>query len=238
MHLISVTPRQPRRCARGLSIVELLVGIAVGLFVLAGATLLVSSQLSDNRQLMLETQVQQDLRATADLIARDLRRGGYWGNAGTAVWPATGAAAPINPYNSSWVEVGAGGRSEWKYSYSNVGGGVFENDFEDGVEKFGFALDSGSGTIEMQVGGAGWQALTDANVVRVTQFTMTPTLQTIVVPCSRPCAGGGTACWPQHVVRDISIVIAAEAVHDSRVKRSVRSDVRLRNDGVTGTCPV
>ena len=74
MHLIHATARQPSRRARGLSIVELLVGIAVGLFVLAGATLLVSSQLSDNRQLMLETQVQQDLRASADLIARPTPR--------------------------------------------------------------------------------------------------------------------------------------------------------------------
>ena len=94
---------------RGLSIVELMVGIAVGMFVLAGASLLASSQLSDNRQLLLETQVQQDLRATADLIARELRRGGYWANAGSTVWPA--AAPAVNPYRGAWTDIGAGGRS-------------------------------------------------------------------------------------------------------------------------------
>lgn len=221
---------------RGLSIVELLVGIAVGLFILAGATLLVSSQLSDTRLLMLETQVQQDLRATADLIARDIRRGGYWANADSAVWPGAGASAPANPYRVSWTDVGAGGRSELKYSYSSNSPTTPENDIEDGFERFGFALNS-NGTIEMLIGGGGWQALTDASVVRVTQFDLQVNPQTIVVPCSRPCVGGGIACWPQQVVRDVSIVIAAEAVHDANVKRSIRSDVRLRNDGVTGSCP-
>ncbi len=225
------------RLVRGLSIVELMVGIAVGMFVLAGATLVVSSQLSDNRQLMLETQVQQDLRATADLIARDLRRGGYWANAGSTVWPPAGAAAPVNPYRGGWTDVGVGGRSEWGYSYTGDVDGTTENDIEDGIERFGFALRPADGVIEMRLGGAGWQALTDANVVRVNQFTITRNPQTIVVPCSKACPGGGTACWPTHLVLDYSIAIAASAVHDGRVGRSIRSDVRLRNDRVTGSCP-
>ena len=71
-------PGTSRQRQTGLSLVELMVGVAVGLFVVAGATLVVSNQLGDNRRLMLETQIQQDLRAAADLIARDLRRSGYW----------------------------------------------------------------------------------------------------------------------------------------------------------------
>lgn len=55
---------------RGLSLVELMVGITVGLFVVAAAATLVANQLSDNRRLLLETQVQQDLRATMDIITR------------------------------------------------------------------------------------------------------------------------------------------------------------------------
>ena len=59
---------------RGLSLIELMVGIAVGLFIVAAATVLVSGQLGENRRLMLDTQLQQDLRATADIITRELRR--------------------------------------------------------------------------------------------------------------------------------------------------------------------
>ena len=82
-------PAMMRLRSRGLSIVEMLVGIAIGLFVVAGATLVATGQLADNRLLMLETQLQQDLRATADLVARELRRGGLWGNAADSVWPGS-----------------------------------------------------------------------------------------------------------------------------------------------------
>ena len=58
--------RIARRPPRGVSIVELMVGITIGLFILAAATVMLTSQLADNRRLLLEAQVQQDLRATAD----------------------------------------------------------------------------------------------------------------------------------------------------------------------------
>ena len=76
-----------------------MVGVAIGLFVVAAASMLVVTQLSDNRRLMLETQVQQDLRATADIITRELRRAGHWGKARDGVWYADNAAAVrVNPY--------------------------------------------------------------------------------------------------------------------------------------------
>jgi prepilin peptidase dependent protein B len=227
-------PRQ-KVVLRGLSIVELLVGIAVGLFILAGATLVTSNQLSDNRLLLLETQMQQDLRTTADLIAREVRRSGYWGKAATTTW---GASVVPNMYQTFDKSPGSGGRDdEVTFSYSKALSSGAENGVSDPDEKFGFALNSASGTIESLVGAAGWQALTDSNVMRVTQFDMTPNEQVLVVPCANPCAGGGTACWPRQKVRDVTIQITGQAVHDATVVRSVRSGVRLRNDDVTGACP-
>lgn len=81
----------PRARQRGLSLVELMVGIAVGLFVVAGAIGVVTTQLGDNRRLLLETQVQQDLRATADIITRELRRAGADSNAMNQVWAPASA---------------------------------------------------------------------------------------------------------------------------------------------------
>ena len=72
-----------RATQQGASLVELLVGVAVGLFIVAGATLIVSTQLSENKRLLAETQLQQDLRAAADIMTRELRRSGYWLDA----WP-------------------------------------------------------------------------------------------------------------------------------------------------------
>lgn len=226
-----------RRASIGLSIVEMLVGIAIGLFILAGATLVVTEQLGDNRRLLLETQVQQDLRSAADLMARDVRRAGYWGSAASSVWISTGAA-PINPYPSISSAPGAGGRSdELLYTWSAADESNAENDTLNAAEQFGFALNSATGVIEMKLGGAGWQDLTDSNVLRVTQFNVTPNAQTVALPCAKPCPVGVATCPPQQLVRQLVIELVGEAVHDSRVQRSVRAEIKLRNDGVTGSCP-
>ena len=71
----AMTPQLPKanRAAtsqRGMSLVELMVGITVGLFIVAAATTLMANQLSDNRKLLVETQIQQDLRASMDIITR------------------------------------------------------------------------------------------------------------------------------------------------------------------------
>jgi prepilin peptidase dependent protein B len=65
-----------RRHQHGLSIVELMVGLALGLLVVAAALLALTHHLRENRSLLMEARLMQDLRTTSDLIARDLRRAG------------------------------------------------------------------------------------------------------------------------------------------------------------------
>ena len=74
-----------RRAARGLSLVELLVGTAIGLMVAAAAASVVSAGLRENRRVQLEARLMQDLRSTAELVARDLRRAGYWAASASGV---------------------------------------------------------------------------------------------------------------------------------------------------------
>ena len=221
-----------RRRARGLSIVELMVGVAVGLFVVAGASFVAVNQIGDNRRLTLETQIQQDLRAAADLVARDLRRGGYWGLAQTGVWYVDGPAVAANPYTGTAPDVAEPPVQEVTFSYSRD---ASENGTVDANEQFGFKLD-GDHVIKTRVGNA-WQALTDPNVLKVTGFDVTLDVTTVRLACFKECAGGGTACWPEQDVRRFTVNIAGEAAFDSSVKRSVTNSVRMRNDAVRGACP-
>ena len=61
---------------RGLSIVELLVGLAVSLTVVAAGLLGLAYHLRESQGLLTEGRMTQDLRAVSELIARDLRRAG------------------------------------------------------------------------------------------------------------------------------------------------------------------
>jgi hypothetical protein len=74
-------------------------------------------------------------------------------------------------------------------------------------------------------------------VLVITQFDITPVEDVIVVPCANACPGGGTACWPQQSMVNVTVEISGQAAHDPNVKRSVQSGVRIRNDRITGVCP-
>ena len=230
-----------RRRAHGLSIVELMVGVAIGLFVVAGASMLVASQLGDNRRLLLETQVQQDLRATADIVTRELRRAGHWTRSRDGVWYADTAALRTNPYgvvssSDDGSEMADGTQaSTVLLAYSNTSDELAEDQTVAANERRGFRL-SGD-TIQTQLGAGNWQALTDANTLRVTGFDVRMNKRPVPLACPKPCPGGGEACWPVLEVRELQVEIRGEATHDPAVQRSVRSSVRLRNDPVVGSCP-
>jgi prepilin peptidase dependent protein B len=232
MRALSLRKPGLRRAQRGLSIVEMMVGVAVGLIVVAAATIMVAAQLADNRRLLLETQVQQDLRATADIVSRDLRRAGYWGDAYRGTSSAGAGGIVVNPYRAVSPSASGATASTVTYEYAN------RNNPEDGVltddERLGFRLRSG--VIETQLGLNNWQALTDAGALTVTVFNVTADKQQVVLACHRACSAGLTPCPPIQEVRGLTVDIAGRAVSDAAVQRSVRTHVRLRNDNIVGEC--
>jgi len=215
--------RRRLRRQRGLSIVELMVGVAIGLFVVAAASMLVSSQLSSNRRLLLDTQIQQDLRATVDIITRELRRSGTLSNslANAKVWTA-GATQVNGNQTASKMSVPGTCGSEVLYRYFRA------NNEED------HGFDIQSNVIRTKVAGAsGYQQLTDSTVLRVTRFCVEPVAVTSTrLPCPSACPGGGDACWPEVVVRDYLVTVEGEATNDPSIRRSLGSTVRVRNDFV------
>lgn len=233
----SISPQRQR----GLSIVELMVGVAIGLFVAAGATTLLVAQLTDNRRLLLETQVQQDLRATADIITRELRRAGHWARARDAAWYPDTPGVASNPYTA--VSATAGGTdyangdqdSTVLIAYARSGNEALEDGAVVAAEHQGFRLYNG--VIQTQLGEDNWQALTDGTTLRVTRFELTMNKQPITLACPKDCPVGAPSCPPTQEVRVMTIDIAGQAVSDPAVQRSVRSAVRLRNDNIVGTCP-
>lgn len=237
---LSTRPRSAGTCGRGrprlrgqrgLTLVELMVGITIGLFVVAAATMLLTTQLGDNRRLLLETQLQQDLRASADIIVREVRRASHWSAAEAGVWAEVGApgspAAQQNMFAPVTWAPSAPGSVEFRY---------MRRPGEEGP--FGFRLHTAAagdgvtrGVIQTLLGPGGWQDLTDRNVVDITRFSITarhgPPLR---VACPTACPGGGEDCWPTLTVREFDIEIAARAVADPALQRALRTTVRLRND--------
>lgn len=236
-----IVPRrapQPGRLQRGLSVVEMMVGLAVGMIVVAGAIVMTTNQLGDHRRLTLETQIQQDLRAAGELVLRDLRRSGYWEVADRGVWAAGAAAPKPNVYTAT----DNASTNAVIYHYARHDDHINpkepdspENDALDANEEFGFKLEDG--ILKFKLGDA-WQPLTDPNLLKVTAFRVKLNAQDISLQdyCTKPCPVG-TVCNPRQQVRHADVSITGAAVHDAAVVRTVRLSSRLRNDRVVESCP-
>jgi type IV pilus assembly protein PilW len=233
---------------RGFGLVELMVGISVGLMVTAGASLMLTQQISEHRRLVLETQVQQDLRATADLMLRELRRAGSWAAPQRGIWapgPA-GVADPIsNPYTAT-DPPNAQQTNRVEYSYSRAtdrssttaapaAANAEDNVMTSSTERFGFRLQDG--VLQFRLGDR-WQPLTDSNTLLITAFNVSLNLQSLSLAafCDNACPAGSATCPPQLLVRSFDIAMTGHATHDARVIRSINLTSRVRNDQLAGSC--
>ena len=228
----------PRRrlTQRGLSLVELLVGVAIALFIAATGATLLAGNLRENRNLLLEARLMQDLRTATDVISRDLRRAGYWGAASDGVWTAAAAASGVaaNPYVALSPGAAASDAVSFRYSRDAV-----ENNLVDSNEQFGFRLRNR--VIEMLLGAGNWQALTDANTLSISEFVVIPTVQEVPLTnlCALACTTGSTSssrCPPLQQVRSLAVLITGRSTTNTSVVRSVRIAVRVRNDALSGSC--
>lgn len=254
MSVVQVLPLVIRR--RGLSIVEFMVGIAVGLFIVGGATKLFVDYLGSNRTLLLETRVNQDLRAAADLVVRDLRRASYWRNATAGISTVPSVLPASNPYATVAYDA-ASATLTYSYSKDNV------DSLDAATEAFGVRRDvvSGKGVLQLQTAG-GWQTITDPGTLDIPPstngLTITPTAARVVNLWDEcPCIFDST-CFkrefldpdpvttvkgihfdnrPRISIRQYDLRIRALSSTDPRIVREIRELVRVRNDHLEGTCP-
>lgn len=222
----TLRPRARAR-QRGLSLVELMVGITVGLIVVAGASLLLSGQLLENRRLVAEAQVQQDLRATADIITRELRRAGAIGTDFLLVSriyvPGSLTDAPPNAWAADLTPASGASSAEVGFNYHPTGPGT------DGP--FGFRRTPTSGVIQTRLVAGGWQDLTDPATLDVTEFEVARLSDTrLQIPCNKACPDTTSDCWPTVNQRVFEVRITARSRAFPEVVRSHRSRVKVRND--------
>ncbi len=212
--------------------VELLVGTAVGLLVVAAAAGVVGAHQRDLRHALSEARLMQDLRTTAELVARDLRRAGYWSAAASGVRVPGDAVAPIaNPHASIVPTLAAS--STVALSFSN---GNSDAASVDDSERFGFRLRGGA--VELQLGAGNWQAINDPATFVVTTFRVEPRIDEVSLAafCAAPCAVGSTVCPPRQQIRSYTVSLAARLATDATTTRALRTSVRARNDAVLGSC--
>lgn len=107
------------RVAAGFSLVELLVAMVVGLIVIGAVLALILSIIRSNNQTIQATRLNQELRATAAVIANDLKRSGGVDDPLTVA--TANAGQPLNPF----AAIDAATPGCIRYAYANAPGGNF-----------------------------------------------------------------------------------------------------------------
>jgi type IV pilus assembly protein PilW len=165
----------------GLSMAELMIGIAVGLIVIGIVGTLFITTLRGSDDTLRSMKLNQELRAAMDYMVADIRRSGFWARAAT---PPTANPPYDNPYT---VRGGAAtdvyvAKNCVMYSYDNPNNTVapFAAPLRYAFRRIVAA--NGNGVVQMpqsNVLGTGtddacaegnWEALTDPNTVTVTQL--------------------------------------------------------------------
>ncbi|MDZ5457204.1 prepilin-type N-terminal cleavage/methylation domain-containing protein [Azohydromonas lata] len=230
--------RQPHTA--GMTLLEVLVGLAIGLFVAAAATALLQQFLFDNRQLLLRMRLEQQMQAVADAAVHELRRAGHWEKAQLGVADNFDFAR-ANPYAALDDAEAERPSDGIRFSWSGGGAEADPNGVSQ-AEATGLRLVEGQ---VKQLKGGNWQPLTDAAFMTVTAFEVTLHQRALDLErhCERPrpqgsCAtGAGRICPPRLLKRDLDVRLEGFATREPTLTHALNTQVQLRNDVVEGECP-
>jgi len=208
-----------RAGSRGFSLVELMVAITAGLFILAGISYLYAEVIRANAAMLKTAHLQQTLWSLMTAMADDVRRAGYWSRAELALdGAAVSGFAPLHIVDGDCI----------LYSYDE------DKDDADGVpgpeDQHGFRLANGSIQIKTSDASCGaatcddcasgtWWLLTDPQGIRIRTLSFTHSEH------SQPLAGGTR----EIVAREIGISLEGEIAADATVRHNLTTSVSVRN---------
>jgi len=241
----SLAMKKSLKRMRGFSLVELMVGLVLGLIVSGAVLAFTMSTFKSNSDYVRSTRLSQDLRNTMDLITRELRRAGYDENA--LQYLAKGSGSPFSHLQLATAGAGANTYTCVIYAYDRDGGTAGAIDLGN-REVRGIRLmtrtvanrsvgvieyaESAAG-VQPACGGAspdystypatcsaasGWCALTDGRTVDITKFEMTD---------KRSLVGTAPA---QVQLRDIDISLVGRLAGSTEFTRGMQSSVRVRSE--------
>lgn len=144
----------------GFSLVELLVSMTIALVVLSSVFSAFSTSVKASATSLKEIRLNQELRVIMDVMARDIRRAGYWSN-------ADGLSA--NPFASPLTDVSITDNSCITYSYDLESDNAIHHNDNQGFKLVGSAIAIRKSSAKCaDKGGHKWEAISDSHTLDIT----------------------------------------------------------------------
>jgi len=220
---------------RGFTLIELMVALVLGLVVVGGVMGVFMSTYQANAQNIKSVRLNEEMRAVMSLISRDIRRAG---TRDLAWQPSLLGSANLFANNVNWVLTRYDGtvpvNSCALFAYDTDG-----NDIVDNVDRRGYRLRR-EGTLQYvqmrrtgtPCNGAGWEKITDENVMNVLNLNFTTTIEPgmsgVAVRTVIVTLRGATHTRSA----DPATLTAADCTNIDVVCRQLVEKIRLRNDAV------
>ena len=210
---MTTPPVDKRFKQRGLSLIELMVSLTIGLFLMVGVASLLSSNMQFSTTSAKFVRLSQEMRAAMSFMQRDIRRAGAWGNA----FASLSSTTTTNPFYN--VDASSPGCILFTYDADQDG---TQNTSSGSDERYGFLLDSNA--IKMRNGSSTyscansseWEAIT-SNAVKITALTFTVISE---------AATSNTKV----TVRKVTISMTGQLASDSSVTQSFTETVKISNN--------
>ncbi|MFW9609663.1 MAG: PilW family protein [Aquaspirillum sp.] len=236
---------------KGLTLVELLVGIVVGLVVLSAAGGAMMSYMTAYNQSTQITNLNQNMRATMDLMSKDIRRAGYFGVNLVDV-NDVGVENRINQLKDNpfkIISVHGAGYSCIQFSYNKNPevdkrtnpdpkiNTIKNNRLAVGIKnKFGFKLGD-DGVVRMRNGGdddnyCNWgsvEPITDSDNIKITKLKFELNCRRIDTGVEGICTGSSSNL----VVRSVAIEMTGRIKNDTSnpvIVQTLKHTVEIRNE--------
>lgn len=225
----------------GFTLMELLVGLAVGLSVVAAALAWVGQTLGSMVRQHRAWQVHQDLRAIAQPLQMEIRRAGAYGRPSHLVWQpaplATAGAASASASGSTSTSGAGSGASTASNPFTalSVTDAGTTLRLSRAIDPNGVVPDASTeltfrwidGRLDQTVGGR-FQPMTDPALMQLPQFK---------AEIQSTAHLGDRACADTVLSRTVQLQIQAHPTQDAALATSASWSVHVRNDQVAGGCP-
>jgi type IV pilus assembly protein PilW len=222
---LSRRPDNPGR-QHGLGLIEMLVSMALSLMAVGVMVILMANTLGSGSASIQMSRLSQELRASMQLMSRDLRRANFHSGflscfANVDCRTDLGIEAYVNTIN-----INASGNCFWYWLDRNGDAALSD----DAVGAFRFGTVDGVGVIQMRTdgnGGAncddgtGWELITDPGTVEITSFN---------VSNSESYTETLSSEGDEQIVEKIRLNIIGRMVRDPSIQREIQDLVLIRND--------
>jgi prepilin-type N-terminal cleavage/methylation domain-containing protein len=206
----------------GLTLIEMMIALLIGLIITAGVLTIFVSNIKSSTENTKMIRMNQQLRSTMSFITDELKRAGYSGDSTTSAFNDE-----LN-FNDSPPCL--------RYAYDENADGIMQSNERLGFQLKDSAIEWGKNVSSTDCTNGSWQAITDTNIVQITNFSVQNKLNySETDPNSSESVNMVSTAASTIKVPQFAVILTGEvAIPPDKASRTIKAFIRVRNDCAEG----